>query len=63
MFGFPGPTREERYAEYVERCARLIECGGSLYGYPPAMVEDAMKLIAERQAPTQGDPMPRKDAA
>jgi hypothetical protein len=62
---FPGPSREERYAEHLESIIRLIEVGGSLYGKPPAMVEDARKLMAERAQLTEcrGDPLLRKDTA
>lgn len=45
----PGiPTREEAYAQMKKRIARLIEVGGSLYGYPPGAVDAVRAELAAK---------------
>ena len=55
--GFDSPERRSaRQAQMQEQCIQAIERGDT-YGWPPLMVEDCRKVMAERKS--RGEPVER----
>lgn len=52
VFGSSPERRQQRLDETREQCILAIQRGDT-YGWPPAMVDDCRKIMADREAPEQ----------